>query len=107
MTYSGRLGNVIGIVTRVWTRRSGVSFPGRARDFPLLQNVLDGLRVPSSHLLGEGRFFFFHWVNRPGPEVDYSNLLSADDKNDWSYASAPAVCLPGMERLSVFTLLRY
>jgi hypothetical protein len=51
------------------------SFLGGAREFPLFQKVLDGLRGLCSHQVGEDRVFFSHWVKRQGREVDYIYLV--------------------------------
>jgi hypothetical protein len=43
-------------------------------------------------------FFLSLGVERLGCEVDHSPARTADIKNEWSYTSAPPVCLNGVYR---------
>ena len=38
----------------------------------------------------------------PGHDVDHSSLSSAEVKNEWSYTSAPSICIHGID-LNYFT----
>ena len=50
--------------------------------------------------------FFFPSVQRREREVNDSPASSAKVKNEWSYTSAPSLCLHGMDRDN-FTFLPY
>jgi hypothetical protein len=41
---------------------------------------------------------FLPCVKWPGREVDHAPSSSSDIKNEWSYTSAPPVCLQGVDR---------
>ena len=55
----------------------------------------------------------FHWAPElfpgakwPGHDVDHSSLSSAEVKNEWSYTSAPSICIHRIDRNTLITLLR-
>ena len=48
---------------------------------------------PTTHSTGIG--FLPLGIKQPGREANYSPPSSAKVRNEWSYTSAPPVCLPG------------
>jgi hypothetical protein len=71
----------------------GFQIPVGARDFSSLQNVQTGCGAhPSSYSVGAG----------PRPEVSHTPASSAGVKNEWSYTSAPPICIHGADRNFTF-----
>ena len=77
-----------------------VQNPGRVKIFPLLQKCMDWLWGTPSLLLSG------HWSPSLGLEFDHSSPSSAKVKNEYSYTSAPPVCLYWVDRNS-FTFTFY
>jgi hypothetical protein len=75
------------------------------RDFFSFPKRPDRLWGPPS-LLFNGYRGTFPEVKWPEREVNHSSPSSAEIKNEWSYTSAPHICLHGMERES-FTNRRF
>jgi hypothetical protein len=53
-----------------------------------------------------GTVVFFREVKRPERFVDYSRLSNSEVTNEWSYTSAPPLCVHGVDRNS-FTFIVY
>ena len=49
----------------------------------------------------------FSRVKRPAREIDYFNPSSAEVKNEWSYTSAPPICLHVVNRQLYFYVCMY
>ena len=50
--------------------------------------------------------YHFSGVNGQGREANHSRLSSVEVKNEWSYTSAPTVCIRGVDRYN-FTFAFY
>jgi len=48
---------------------------------------------------------YFTGVNRTEPEADHSLPPSAEVKDEWRYNSSPHICLHGVNRDYIFTVL--
>jgi hypothetical protein len=80
------------------------SIPGRNKRFSLLQNVQTGsvARQTSYTMVTEGSVL---GVTQLGCETDHPLSSSAKVQNEWSYTSAPTICLYVVDRETTsFTL---
>jgi hypothetical protein len=75
---------------------------GRGKRYSLLQNRPYRLWVPRSLIFHE-YWGSFLGAKRQGREVE-NPPPSAEAKNEWSYTSAPLICLRGVDRDKVFVL---
>jgi hypothetical protein len=66
-----------------------------AKDFCLHQNLQTG---SGPHPAFEGYRSSFPGVKQPERDADHLPLSTADFKSEWSYTSAPPVCLNGTDR---------
>jgi hypothetical protein len=71
--------------------------PGRGKRFFSSPNRADWLCGPPS-ILFSGYQGSFLGLKRPGREVNHLPESSAKVKKEWSYTSAPAICLRGVHR---------
>jgi len=97
--------NVVGIGTALRAGRSAIRIPVREKN-SLLQNDQTGTGAQlTTYSVVTG---FFLVVKRPDREIKHSPPPSVEVKNEWSYTSAPPVCLHSMykEKLT-FTLLPF
>jgi hypothetical protein len=92
----GERSSVVSIATRLRTAKSGVRISVVARGFLFSGNVQTGSgahQPPIQVVLG-----FFLGVKQPEREVNYLLPSSAELKYEWSYTSAPPICLYGVGR---------
>jgi hypothetical protein len=90
------LHSAVSIVTRIRAGRSGVRIRKRQDIFPF-RTSKQVLR-PSQRYLFNSYRVSFRGVKRPVLESDDSLPFNAEVKNEWSYASTPALCLRGVDR---------
>ena len=83
-----------------------VQIPAGTKEFSRLQNVqTDSGAHLASCLLDTG---VLPWrIKQPGHDVDHSHPSSAEVKNEWSYTSAPHICVHGVDRDTFALLLLY
>ena len=87
--------SLVGMVIRLWTRRSGVRIPVGAREFCVFQNIVSWAHSFSySMCTGD----LSSSVKHLGPEFVHSTPSSADVKNEWSCTSTPTLCLRRVDR---------
>ena len=90
--------SVTGIAQSVlWPGGSGARIPVLARKIPFLQKDQVDSAATQPHIEWVPVLFgclFFWGLKRPGREVN-SLISSALFKNEWSYTSAPPMCLHG------------
>lgn len=90
--------DIVGIATRL---RSEVRIPYWANRLFLSPKRPDWFWCPPSLLWNWYRGSFTE-VKLPGRESDHSSPSDAEVENDWSYTSAPPICLHGV-RMENFT----
>jgi hypothetical protein len=87
---------VVSVVSSLWAGRSGVRFQAEVGDC-LLKTYKPSLKpthLPTPWVSGA----VSSGVKRPRREVNHSALSSAEARNEWSYFSAPPVCLHGVDK---------
>ena len=85
--------------------RAQVLHPCRGTYFCLPQNAQRAYGAQQvSYLMGA---MFFADVNRPRREVDHSPPPNVKVKNEWSYTSAPPICLNYVDRDNFTVTLLY
>jgi len=77
------------------TGRSGLRTPVEAKAFSSTERP-DRIRG-SPRLLFNGTEVFFSGIKRPGSEADNLPTFSVELKNGWNYASAPPICIHGVD----------
>ena len=92
---SGSRDSVVGTATRYGP--PGVRVAAGERIFSLVQNLPERFWRPI-HLLFSGYRGSLPGIKRLTCEFDHSPPPSAEVKNEWSCASAPAICLHGIHR---------
>jgi hypothetical protein len=99
-------GSSVGIAPRPQAGQSAVQILVAARDIPVLQKRPDWLCDPLSLLFNAYRGSF---PEEKGPrhEDEHSTASSAEAKNEWSYISAPPLCLHGEDRDNFIVLSFY
>lgn len=80
--------SAVGIATKLWTGQYGVRFPVGDRDFALLETSRPAPGSIQPHSVG----------TRGKAAGMLTTYLHSKVKNEWSYASAPSICLHGIER---------
>lgn len=93
LTLDMRESSTVGIATVLWTGRSRVRFLVGERHFALLQNIQTSSMAHPAHSVG----------TRCKASGVLTTCLHAKVKNNWSFSSAPSICLHGMEREILFS----
>jgi hypothetical protein len=101
--YFRRLGNVVGMWTRLSTGRSGVRFEARARDLSLQMLQIGSGVHPATYSMGTGVLSLE--VRRQGRDVDHLPPSSVEVKNESSCTFITPICLHGVDRdnFTIFT----
>jgi hypothetical protein len=88
-----------------WMIQGSIASTGKVFLFPKMPGLDLGLTQPPVHKVPEGLSL---GVKQLEHEVDHSPLSNAEFKNEWSYTSAPCICLCGVDRDNfTFTLLYF
>lgn len=91
MYYCGR-DRVVGTMTTLWSRRSGVQFPAQSRKFHFSKTSWPALAPTQPSI---------QWVpkvRRPGREINHSPSSRAEVSNEWNYTPSSSMCLYGIHR---------
>jgi hypothetical protein len=92
----------VGLAIRLWAGQPWVLILVGARDLLFSKNGQSRSGThPASNSVG-----CYPGVKWPGHEVKYSLPFSAKVENEWSFTSAPPICLHGIDRKN-FTFLTF